>query len=174
MKLLKSVLYIILITALIFATTGCLNKASVSAPQAADAEEEMLTEEEGALADEALDVLTSEDKTDRLPGSLKWASVTLYAQGLDFFADQENGLYSIKETSKVSASSAKENAISTQEGEGTETEDSGKTGGSSTAVHQSSSGGVSTDLSVDGSMKVTESTTMDGQNSNIWWEMEGQ
>lgn len=163
MKILKNSLYLLLISALLVTAAGCTDNLGDSSkkPAAETVDETALVAEE-ASGDEAPEILVSEGKNDRLPGSLKWVSVSLYNQGFDFFADQEKGLLSTQSTSQ----SKKGSAETTGDASAAENE------GSTTTSHQSSAGGVSTDVTVDGSMTVTESTTVDGQSGTIWWEMD--
>ncbi len=41
---------------------------------------------------EMMEIVVPEGKTDRLPGSLRWESVELYAMGIDFYEEQTGGL----------------------------------------------------------------------------------
>ena len=145
------------------AMTGCLNNAADNQQPA----QEQAVEGPVEAASGETDVVVPEGKNDRLPGSLKWESVTLYSQGLDFLADQENGLHSIKISSQTSTSSSAET------GETATSDSSQEASGGTTTTHSSSAGGISTDVTVDGSMKVTESTTSGSgsQSSSTWWDM---
>jgi hypothetical protein len=167
----KHFLYVLLIIALIMATTGCLDSAGDDEQPAREQAREEPVE---AASGEALSIVVPDGKSDRLPGSLKWDSITLYSQGLDFLADQENGLHSIKISSQSSTSSSTSGSNSAETGQTAAVESSQETGGGTTSTHSSSAGGISTNVTVDGSMKVTESTTSGSgnQGSSTWWDMD--
>jgi len=126
-------------------------------------------------ATQPLQVEVPDGKTDRLPGSLKWDSITIYAEGIDFISDQPEGLLTqVSSTQTITVDSTTttqttETAVVTEESEPA-TQGSG---GSTTSI-QSSGGGVTTDITVDGTIKMTESTTSgsDSQSNTTWWEVD--
>ncbi len=166
----KRALLVTLIITLTLFMFGCLEKAS---------NEGNLTDNdqviEEAAATQPLQVEVPDGKTDRLPGSLKWDSITIYAEGIDFISDQPEGLLTqVSSTQTITVDSTTttettETAVVTEE---SETANQGS-GGSTTSIH-SSSGGITTDITVDGSIKVTESTTSTSgsQSTTNWWEVD--
>lgn len=140
--------------------------------------EEALPAEVENIAAQDFDVLVPEGKTDRLPGSLKWNSITVYTAGIDFIRDQQDGLLtnstSVQTTvTSTSTSNTVETTATTEESE--QAGQSGQSGGGSyTSTYTGGGGNVSTNVTVDGSMSITESTTINnggsGSSGTNWWD----
>lgn len=128
----------VLIVFMVMPLFGCSNQASVQE------ERESETAEEIAFADiseEKTAITVPPGKTDRLPGSLRWSSVELYARGIDFFNDQPEGLASgdINDTAREEVTAAEPSEPAQAADTASQTTDSGQTGAGETSAGQDSS-----------------------------------
>lgn len=83
------------VTFLLLSSLGCSNQAGVQEERENEPVEEIVSP---ITHEENIAVTVPQGKTDRLPGSLRWNSIELYAQGIDFFKDQPEGLSSADAT----------------------------------------------------------------------------
>lgn len=169
----KRALVVFIVVSLAIFVFGCSENPSATGEQ--QLPEEASPGEVETAAAQNIDVFVPDGKTDRLPGSLKWDSVTVYTAGIDFIRDQSDGLLTnaVSTQTSVTSTSTTQTVETTATTEGSEqTGQSG--GGSYTSTYTGGGGSVSTDVTVDGSMKITESTTINnggsGSNSTTWWE----
>ncbi len=169
----KGALIIFPILVLVLLVFGCNEQnAQVSEPEILieSAEEEIMSEAE-------VDVISSQGKKDRLPGSLKWGSIAKYKANEDFLADHLEGLkavssYNVQSTfTETSSGSTTTTSVSseTSTGQGT----SGSGGSSSTTSVTTSGGGISTSVTVDSSLTMNATTTYDSGN-NEWFNIDCQ
>lgn len=132
------IFFIVLLIAFIFMPLlGCSNQADEQGIQESEIVDEAVST---IIPEENTAVTVPPGKADRLPGSLRWNSVELYAQGIDFFKDQPNGLAS----SEVS-NNAQEETATTESSEpaqaadaASQTTDSGQTSAGETSTGQDS------------------------------------
>jgi len=175
--LIKRAITAFLVITLVLFVLGCGENPATVGEQPLQ-EEASPVELETAAAQE-FEVSVPDGKTDRLPGSLKWNSVTVYTAGIDFISDQPDGLLTNAVSTQTTVTSTSttqtvETTATTEKSE--ESEQTGQTqGGSSTytSTYTGGGGNVTTNVTVDGSMKITESTTINNGGSGgstNWYE----
>ncbi len=170
----KRALVVFLVITLALIAFGCRENSSTTVEE--QLPEEASPNEVETAAAQDFDVFVPDGKTDRLPGSLKWNSVTVYTAGIDFISDQPDGLLTNAASTQttVTSTSTSQTVETTATTEGNEqTGQSG--GGSYTSTYTGGGGSVSTDVTVDGSMSITESTTINnggssGSSGTNWWD----
>jgi len=169
----KHALVVFLVITLALFAFGCReNPAAVVEEQLP---EEASPDEVEVAATQEFDVFVPEGKTDRLPGSLKWDSVTVYVAGIDFIKDQPEGLRTNAVSTQTTVTSTSTTTTTETTATTEETGQSGQSGGGSyTSTYTGGGGSVSTNVTVDGSMSITESTTINnggsGSSDTNWWE----
>ncbi len=166
----RRALPVILIFGLTLLLLGCQeNAAHVAQTDPADP----AAEQADAVNEEpVLEVTVPAGKTDRLPGSLKWDSVAVYSAGIDFVIDQPAGLRTqVTSTQTATGSTVKQTTETSPASVESEQTVSGTGTTTTTSSYQSSAGGVSTNITVDGSMTVKEQTTIGSGSgsSDNWW-----
>ncbi len=168
----KRALVIFLVITLALFVFGCRENPSATVEE--QLPEEASPNEVETAAAQDFDVFVPDGKTDRLPGSLKWGSVTVYTAGIDFIRDQSDGLLTNAVSTQTTVTSTSKTVETTATTEGNE--QAGQSGGGSyTSTYTGGGGSVSTNVTVDGSMSVTESTTINnggssGSSGTNWWE----
>lgn len=131
--------FIILVVAFVFLPLfGCNKQAAEQEIQESELVEEIASTD---ISEEKTAVTVPPGKTDRLPGSLRWSSVELYAQGIDFFKDQPEGLASgdINDTAREEATAAEPSEPAQTADTASQTTGNGQTGAGETSSGQDSS-----------------------------------
>ncbi len=95
-----------------------------------------------------VETIARQGEKDRLPGSLKFASITLQAAGIDFFIDQPEGLRALSSTKQENVAAQKP-AKTEQPKEETTVEQTTGTSGTTTTI-TIGPGGSSTTVVVNG------------------------
>lgn len=167
----KGVLIIFPALILMLLVFGCLENDAV------DSEPEILIEEteEEIVPESEVEVIARQGKKDRLPGSLKWGSIAMHKANEDFLADHPEGLkavrsYNVQSTlTETSSGSTTTTSVSSEPGTDQGTKGSGSN--SSTTSVTTSGGGITTSVTVDGSLTMNETTTIDNGDSE-WFNMD--
>ena len=104
-----------------------------------------------------IETIARQGEKDRLPGSLKFASITLQAAGVDFFKDQPEGLKALNtsEQDSVAVQPAKTNPPE----EETTTEQTTETTGTATTPETTGPGGTTTPIIID------------DEDSDVWYDL---
>ena len=168
----KSAILILLVLILPISFTGCFEEATQ------DSEPEVLIETaaEEILPEAELEVIARQGKKDRLPGSLKWGSIAMYKANEDFLADHPEGLkavssYNVQSTFSETSSGSTTTTTTVSSETGTGQGATGSEGSSSTTSVTTSGGGISTSVTVDGSLTMNETTTYDNGDSE-WFNID--
>jgi hypothetical protein len=169
----KHALVVFLVITLTLFAFGCRENPTAIVEE--QLPEEASPEEVETAAAQEFDVFVPDGKTDRLPGSLKWDSVTVYVAGIDFIRDQPEGLLTNAVSTQTTVTSTSTTTTTETTATTEETGQSGQSGGGSyTSTYTGGGGSVSTNVTVDGSMSITESTTINngdsGSSGTNWWE----
>jgi hypothetical protein len=168
----KRAITFFLVIALTFFAFGC--RENTTGVGELELPGEISSDELETAAAQEFEIFIPDGKADRLPGSLKWNSVTVYIAGIDFMNDQPDGLL----TNVGSAQTTITSTTTTKTVETTATTESSEqagqsSGGSYTSTYTGGGGSISTDVTVDGSMSITESTTINnggsGSSGTNWW-----
>lgn len=133
------IFFIVLLIAFIFMfLLGCSNQAGEQGIQESEIVEEAVST---IIPEENTTVNVPPGKADRLPGSLRWNSVELYAQGVDFFKDQPNGLAAAETTANDQEETATTEPSEPAQAADTasQTTDNGQTSAGETSAGQDSS-----------------------------------
>lgn len=139
----------VLIVFMVMPLLGCSEQAGKQEISEDKAIEEIASAD---ISEEKTAITVPPGKADRLPGSLRWNSVELYAQGIDFFKDQAEGL-----TSDDINDTTREEVTATEPSEPAQTADTASqtTGSGQTSAGETSTGQDSSSLPQDGDVLIT-------------------
>ena len=108
------------------------------------------------VAENNIETIARQGEKDRLPGSLKFASITLQAAGVDFFNDQPEGLKGLNTSGQdsVAVQPAKTNPPEEET-----TEQTTETTGTASTTETSGPGGKTTTVIIE------------GDGSDVWYDL---